>query len=152
MLNLALGTAEWSIHVKDCHWFLLRESPTNIMLFPLNFSRKFTALNLQNKKISSHAWVDYQNQTNYWTITPKRVWKSTLKFSHGFALSTSRFYIWNIQWLHINHQDIIENFPTTFFTWLYEILNNIEDRFTYKCVYCIFLNDSPSQIRTLTHS
>jgi len=46
-LYLAVGTAACNIHVSDCHWFRLNESPTNIILFPLNLSRKARALNLQ---------------------------------------------------------------------------------------------------------
>lgn len=34
------GSDEYSMQVNDCHWFKLKESPTNIILFPLNFLKK----------------------------------------------------------------------------------------------------------------
>lgn len=40
------GLAVWSIQVSDCHWFKLSESPTNMMLFPLNLCKKSWPLNL----------------------------------------------------------------------------------------------------------
>lgn len=44
---LELGTHAWIIQANDSHWFKLNESPTNIIFFPLHFSKKFNPLNLQ---------------------------------------------------------------------------------------------------------
>lgn len=40
------GAAADSIQIKDCHWFLPNESPTNITVLPFIFSRNSTPLNL----------------------------------------------------------------------------------------------------------
>lgn len=47
MLVLALGTHEWIKQPNDSHMFKLSESPTNMIFFPLNFSRNANPLNLQ---------------------------------------------------------------------------------------------------------
>lgn len=43
---LALGTAAWSMQARESHWFWLRESPTNMIFFPLYFVKKSNPLNL----------------------------------------------------------------------------------------------------------
>lgn len=40
------GAATCSMHVSDCHILLLRESPTNMIFFPLYLSMKSRPLNL----------------------------------------------------------------------------------------------------------
>lgn len=47
-LNVALdfGVQAWSIHANELNWFKLKESPTNIIFFPLFLSKKFNPLNL----------------------------------------------------------------------------------------------------------
>lgn len=42
----AWGAAADSIQIKDCHWFLPSESPTNITVLSFIFSRNSTPLNL----------------------------------------------------------------------------------------------------------
>jgi hypothetical protein len=51
-LNVVLefGTAAWIIQANELNWFKLKESPTNIIFFPLCPLRKFKPLNLQKKK------------------------------------------------------------------------------------------------------
>ena len=44
---LELGSHAWIIQASDSHWFKLNESPTNIIFFPLHFSKNLTPLNLQ---------------------------------------------------------------------------------------------------------
>ena len=44
---LVWGRAEWSKQRSDSHWLRLTESPINMIFFPLNFSKKYRPLNLQ---------------------------------------------------------------------------------------------------------
>lgn len=52
-LNVVLefGTQAWIIHANELNWFKLKESPTNIIFFPLFPFRKLNPLNLQNNLI-----------------------------------------------------------------------------------------------------
>lgn len=43
---LALGTAAWSMQLRDSHILLLSESPTNSIFFPLNLVKKYRPSNL----------------------------------------------------------------------------------------------------------
>jgi hypothetical protein len=45
------GTDDEIKQIKDSHWFRPRESPTNIILFPLIFSKNSSPLNLNHIKI-----------------------------------------------------------------------------------------------------
>jgi len=51
-LYFEFGTHEWIKHVRDIHWFKLSESPTNIIFFPLHFSKKYSPLNLDTWRIA----------------------------------------------------------------------------------------------------
>ena len=46
IVKFVLGSVACNMHVSDCHWFRLRESPTNIIFFPLNLLTKSWPLNL----------------------------------------------------------------------------------------------------------
>lgn len=46
-LYLAFGCPTCSMHVSDCHWFRLSESPTNITFLPFIFNKNSLASNLQ---------------------------------------------------------------------------------------------------------
>lgn len=39
-VKLDWGTAACNMHARDCHWFLLRESPTNSIFFPFILLKK----------------------------------------------------------------------------------------------------------------
>lgn len=49
------GTADPRRHTIDTHWPLLRESPTNTILFPLSLSSRALASNLPQHEISRHS-------------------------------------------------------------------------------------------------
>ena len=53
-LYLECGVAEWSMHVNDCHWFKLSESPTNKMRLFLYLLKKVTPLNLHKQNFN---WI-----------------------------------------------------------------------------------------------
>jgi hypothetical protein len=46
ILRLSSGIEASTMHTKETHWFLLRESPTNTNLLFLSFSSNAVALNL----------------------------------------------------------------------------------------------------------
>lgn len=46
----ACGTDVWIMQVRDCHWFRLNESPTNMICCPLNLIRNSLPLNLKKMK------------------------------------------------------------------------------------------------------
>ena len=75
-LFLVGGMADWSRQTMDSHWFRFKESPTNISLFPLNFSSNSFALNLcknqwKNKPRITNLTQEtiYNNMSNYNTST-----------------------------------------------------------------------------------
>ena len=49
-VKFALGTDTCSMHVRDCHWLRLRESPTNNIFFPFNLLNKSWPLNLHDRR------------------------------------------------------------------------------------------------------
>lgn len=56
-LYFDLGTAACNMHVKDCHWFTLRESPTNIIFFPLYLFNISFPLNLKTTVYNKHSTI-----------------------------------------------------------------------------------------------
>lgn len=75
---LVFGTQEWIIHANELNWFKLKESPTNIIFFPLYFARKSNALNLnknKNSRLLTHTWdVVSDIKVSYSIITNFRIW------------------------------------------------------------------------------
>ena len=77
------GTDAWIMHVKDWNWFKLSESPTNIILLPLHFSKKYNPLNLlcqfntQLPNIETHMHVSLNYNICNKTLSPT--------YSHRYA-------------------------------------------------------------------
>jgi hypothetical protein len=53
------GTDDETKQIKDSHWFRPSESPTNIILFPLIFSKNSSPLNLYHQKIKHKSTIAF---------------------------------------------------------------------------------------------
>lgn len=108
-MYLEFGTQEWSIHVRDCHWFKLSESPTNIIFFPLHFCNKLNPLNLHKTQFKKSAQYPighrvavviqkYQNGT--WVENRKRaasdIWDKIYRGGRTFGSWTPD--LWRDSW------------------------------------------------------
>lgn len=59
------GTAVEIMQTNDSHWFLPRESPTNITVLPFILSRNSSPLNLQCKRKNHRSW-EWASELKQW--------------------------------------------------------------------------------------
>lgn len=99
-LYLDFGAHEWIMQPKDSHMFKLNESPTNIIFFPLHFSKKNSPLNLQNDRIEGQSQPTKVQEEKSWESVPWEVtWKGLppifeVQVIRPLVLETVEFWIY----------------------------------------------------------